>query len=70
MWREIIYKSLLNHKLIFSLKIYILAGMKQKLFAYCYFYHSRNLYTKAFTFYFVTVFNILLFYNFYSGKAC
>lgn len=32
--------------------------MKQKLFAYCYFYHRRNLYVKSFTFYFVTVFTL------------
>lgn len=32
--------------------------MKQKLFAYCDFYRSRNLYVKAFTFYFVTVFTL------------
>ena len=68
MWREKIYKSLLNHKLIFSLKIYILAGMKQKLLPTVTFAIVGN--TKAFTFYFVTVFNILLCYNFYSGKTC
>ena len=42
--------------------------MKQKLLPTVTFAIVGN--TKAFTFYFVTVFNILLCYNFYSGKTC